>query len=171
MSENFISKFADQTAREAYTVTATKRGHIFYQLDDGSYWRAIATGTGATVWERVTGGSKVVIAMPAEAALNGTGTTYMACPVAGKVTDIRTVLNGAVDSNGGPTLTFSINTTAITGGVVTIAASSAAGAIDSATPTAANTVAITDYIKCVAADNGQLNAVTASVFVTIEQYS
>lgn len=171
MSENYLGKFADATAREAYSIKATERGHLFNQLDDGSYWRALATGAGAANWERVSGSSKVVITMPDQAALDGTATTYVPIPVAGKVTKIWSTLLGAL-TGGDPTLTFSINTTAITSGVITIAnASSAAGDMDSCTPSAANTVAAGDYIKCVVAANGQTNAVGAVVAIEIDQYS
>lgn len=70
-------------------------------------------------------------------------------PVAGRVESIRTATYGATTAGADAVLTFSVNSDAITGGVVTIASSSATGTIDSATPTAANDVAVTDYIKMV----------------------
>ena len=71
-------------------------------------------------------------------------------PVAGTIVSIRTVeVEGGVSSNDA-TCTFKIGTTAITDGVVTIATSgSAAGVKDSATPTAANVLAVGDAINCV----------------------
>ena len=58
--------------------------------------------------------------------------------IAGKIVEIRTALNGAIGT-ADAVLTGKISGTAITGGVVTIAtASSAAGDIDTAEPTAAN---------------------------------
>lgn len=71
-------------------------------------------------------------------------------PYAGTISKIYTVLRaGAVTSNDA-VLTFRINTTNITNGVVTIANSgSAAGDIDSASPSAANAVVAGDYLSCV----------------------
>lgn len=67
-------------------------------------------------------------------------TYYVVCPNAGTISKIWTVIDGAV-STADITVTASIGATAVTDGVVTIAtAASAAGDVDSATPSAANTV-------------------------------
>lgn len=65
---------------------------------------------------------------------------YLVCPHAGTISKIWTVTDGAV-STADITITAAIGVTGVTNGVVTIAtAASAAGDIDSATPTAQNTV-------------------------------
>ena len=65
---------------------------------------------------------------------------YLLSPHAGTITKIWTVIDDAV-STADITITAAIGATGITNGVVTIATSgSAAGDIDSATPTALNTV-------------------------------
>ena len=65
---------------------------------------------------------------------------YLVSPYAGAIKTIQTVTDGVV-STADITITPKIGSTAVTGGVVTIAtASSAAGDVDSATPSAANTV-------------------------------
>jgi len=65
---------------------------------------------------------------------------YAVCPHAGDIKKIWTVTDGAV-STADITVTAAIGVTPVTNGVVTIAtAASAAGDVDSATPTAANTV-------------------------------
>lgn len=65
---------------------------------------------------------------------------YAVSPHAGTISKIWTVTNGAV-ATADITITAAIGATPVTNGVVTIAtAASAAGDIDSATPTAANTV-------------------------------
>lgn len=70
-------------------------------------------------------------------------------PVAGDIEDLQSVLEEAALAGGDATLTFSINGTPITTGVVTITQSgSAAGDVDSASPSAANTVAVDDVIEC-----------------------
>lgn len=65
---------------------------------------------------------------------------YVVCPHAGTISKIWTVTDGAVGT-ADITVTAAIGATGVTNGVVTIAtAGSAAGDVDSATPTAANTV-------------------------------
>lgn len=67
-------------------------------------------------------------------------TYYLLSPVAGTISKIYTVTDGAVGT-ADITITGKIGSTAITNGAVTIAtAASAAGDIDVATPTAANTI-------------------------------
>ena len=65
---------------------------------------------------------------------------YLIAPHAGDIAKIWTVTDGAV-ATADITITAAIGATPVTGGVVTIAtAGSAAGDVDSATPSAANTV-------------------------------
>ena len=66
--------------------------------------------------------------------------TFVPVPDGGKVIKIFTALQGAIGTaNGG--ITFEIGGTAITGGGITVTQSgSAAGDVDTATPTAANRV-------------------------------
>lgn len=65
---------------------------------------------------------------------------YAVCPHAGTIAKIWTVTDGAVGT-ADITVTAAIGVTGVTNGVVTIAtAGSAAGDVDSATPTAANVV-------------------------------
>lgn len=68
-------------------------------------------------------------------------------PVAGTIDKIYSVINGAL-TTGDATLTGKIGATAITNGAITVTqAGSAAGDVDSATPTALNTVAVGDVIS------------------------
>ena len=68
-------------------------------------------------------------------------------PVAGTIDKVYSVLNAAL-ATGDATLTGKIGASAITNGVITITESgSAAGDVDSATPSAAKTVAIGDVIS------------------------
>lgn len=68
-------------------------------------------------------------------------------PVAGDIAKLYSVTNGAL-TTGDATLTVSINGTPVTTGVLTVTQSgSAAGDVDSATPTAAKTVAVGDVIE------------------------
>jgi hypothetical protein len=84
----------------------------------------------------------------------------------GKIKKITAVSPAAI-TGANNVLTASIGTVAVTGGVVTmLLASSAAGDIFSATPTALNSFSPTDYIKIVS-DGGASNAVLP-VVVTLE---
>jgi len=81
------------------------------------------------------------------ATLVGTGVTRVVAPKAGTITKIYSVISGALGT-GDATLTASIGGAAVTGGVVTITQSgSAAGDVDSATPTALNTFAAGDVLE------------------------
>jgi hypothetical protein len=73
--------------------------------------------------------------------------TRVVAPVGGKITKIWTVLNAAL-ATGDATLTGKINGSNITTGVLTVTQSgSAAADVDSAVPTALNTVAAGDVIS------------------------
>jgi copper homeostasis protein CutC len=81
-------------------------------------------------------------------------TYFVVAPHAGDITKIYTVTDGVV-STADITITAKIGSTGITNGVVTIAtAASAAGDVDSATPTAANTVTAGQAINFVVAGGG-----------------
>jgi copper homeostasis protein CutC len=81
-------------------------------------------------------------------------TYYMVAPHAGDITKIYTVIDGVV-STADITITAKIGSTGITNGVVTIAtAASAAGDVDVATPTAANTVTAGQAINFVVTGGG-----------------
>ena len=73
---------------------------------------------------------------------------WVVAPIAATIDKIWSALHAAITTNDA-ILTFDIGGVAITDGVVTIGnAASAPGDIDSATPSALNTVAAGDLIKC-----------------------
>ncbi len=81
-------------------------------------------------------------------------TYYLVSPHAGTISKIYTVTDGVV-STADITVTANIGVTAVTTGVVTIAtAASAAGDVDSATPTAANVVTAGQAMNFVVAGGG-----------------
>lgn len=99
-------------------------------------------------------------------ALGTAKTRYVVCPVEGKVVQVFSALDVAVD--GDNVLTFAIAGTAITGGTVTHASSgSAAGEVKSCVPTAANTVLKGQALS--AATDGGGNAGQARVTFLIDQ--
>lgn len=81
-------------------------------------------------------------------------TYYVVSPHAGTISKIYTVTDGAVGT-ADITVTANIGATPVTNGVVTIAtAASAAGDVDSATPTAANVVTAGQAINFVVTGGG-----------------
>ena len=83
----------------------------------------------------------------------------------GKIVNIHSVINGAIGTADAD-LTAKIGGVAVTGGVITVAtASSAAGDVDSATPTGANSFTSAQAIE-IETDGASTN--TVEVTVTIE---
>ncbi len=91
---------------------------------------------------------------------------YVPAPVAGTVTKVQSVIDAAI-SGADATLTTKIGGTAITGGALTVANSgSAAGDVDTATPTGANTVAVGDALE-VETDGASTGTAKATVLFEI----
>lgn len=91
---------------------------------------------------------------------------HLPSPVAGTISKITTIINGAI-TTANAILTGRIGSTAITGGAVTIPFSgSAAGQVNSATPTALNTVAVGNNINFTS-NNASINTVRATIVVEI----
>ena len=83
--------------------------------------------------------------------------TFVPVPDSGKIIKIITALQGAI-SGGDAAISFEIGGTAVTGGGITVANSgSAAGDVDTATPTAANEVAEDGTIEMIT-DGGSTGA-------------
>ena len=94
-------------------------------------------------------------------------TYYLICPHAGTISKIYSVIDAAV-STADITITANIGAVAVTDGVVTIAtAGSAAGDVDSATPSAANAVTAGAAINLVVAGGGSGGAPRIHVVVVI----
>lgn len=94
-------------------------------------------------------------------------TYYLVSPVAGDISKIYTVIDGVV-STADITVTAKIGNTGVTNGVVTITQSgSAAGDVDSATPSAANTVTAGQAMNFVVAGGGSGGAPRIHVVVMI----
>jgi len=98
--------------------------------------------------------------------ISSAAVVYLPSPVAGTITKITTIINGAI-ATANAILTGRIGSTAITSGAVTIPFSgSAAGQVNSATPTALNTVAVGNNINFTA-NNASTNTVRATIVVEI----
>ena len=93
------------------------------------------------------------------------GQKYVVPGFRGKIKKAWSVINGAIGTADAD-LTLKIGGTAVTGGVITVAtASSAAGDVDSCTPSGANTFTVGDAIE-VETDGASTN--TVEVVVTLE---
>lgn len=87
--------------------------------------------------------------------------------IAGDITKIHSVISGAIAS-ADCGLSFEIGGTPITGGNITIAnAGSAAGDVDTATPSAANTITADQPIEIIS-DGASTNNVNATITFTID---
>jgi len=93
------------------------------------------------------------------------GSAYVVAPDAGKIIKIQSVLGGAI-ATADAEITTEINGTAVTGGAITIAtASSAAGDVDNAQPTALSSVSEGDVIEIIT--NGASTNTVAATFTVI----
>lgn len=85
----------------------------------------------------------------------------------GRIVKAHSVINGAI-ATANAVLTLKIGGTAVTGGTITVAtASSAAGDVDSCTPTGANTFDADDAIE-VETDGASTNTVECVVTLEVE---
>ena len=113
------------------------------------------------------GANLVVVSVPDAAALDGTAPVRVVSPVDGTITKIYSVIDGAL-TTGNATLTAAINGNAVPNGVVTVTqAGSAAGDVDVASPSAANTVAAGDLIAITPGGTNDA-ARTAAITLLIE---
>ena len=93
---------------------------------------------------------------------------WVVAPHAGTITAIYSVINGAIIT-ADATITAEIATVAVTGSSITIAHSgSAAGTVDSSTPTAANVVTAGQAIEIIT-DGGSTNTVRATFSIVISR--
>lgn len=93
---------------------------------------------------------------------------YVVAPFAGTITKIYSVIDAAI-TGANATITPSIGGVSITGGAITIAQSgSAAGDVDSCTPSAANTVNAGQAIK-IESDGASTNTCKAEFTIVIQR--
>lgn len=98
--------------------------------------------------------------------ISAAASSWAVSPVAGDITNIWTVIDTAI-TVADAAITFEIATVAVTGAGITIATSgSAAGTVDSSTPTALNTVAAGGAIEIIT-DGGSTDASKAVVLIEI----
>lgn len=133
-----------------------------------------ADGAGGTSWSKITEDNidtsdikninKIYLNYEI-ADINTAASYYVVAPLGGTISKIWTVLHGAT-SSADTTIKLQLNNVDVTNSTVTIAQSgSAAGDVDSATPSGANTVAQGGAIEIVCGGEG---ASTVAVTVCIE---
>lgn len=94
--------------------------------------------------------------------ISTSGSTFVVCPIAGTISKIYSTINNAI-TVGDAGLSFELAGVAVTGGGITVAYDgSAAGDVDSATPTAANTVTAGQAIEIIS-DGGSTTACEATI--------
>lgn len=115
------------------------------------------------------GANKVALHLHIDNLVGADATVYrLVSPVAGDINAIHSVLNAPL-ATGNATITAAIGATPITNGVVTITqAGSAAGDVDSATPSAAKTVSIGDVIHFTVGGTNDDADATADITILIE---
>lgn len=97
--------------------------------------------------------------------LSTASSTYVATPVAGTITKVYSVLHTAI-TTADATITVKPGGSAATGGTITVTQSgSAAGDVDSCTPTAGNSVTAGGYLEI---ETDGASSTTARVTLTIE---
>lgn len=149
-----VANIATALAASADAASLLPKGSavLITSLESGSVaaaWYLVTAnaGTSLTLASAATVGTAGLIPLVCPPVTLADGSTILLAPgFAGTVKGITTVARGQVSTNAA-VCTFKIGTTAITNGVVTIAAAGAAGDVDSATPTAANVFTATDYLQ------------------------
>lgn len=172
MRKHFLSLIAGLFALLA---TAALAQNVPISIDQGG--AILRVGSGGTV--QVESGGAILA--PGGTSLTQTvlcldiadgsadATYYLVSPHAGTISKIYTVTDGAVGT-ADITVTGRIGSTAITNGAVTIATtSSAAGDVDSATPTAANTITAGAALNFVVAGGGSGGSPRVHVVVVIDR--
>jgi hypothetical protein len=126
----------------------------------------VANGAGSGVWTTLSNANKVYITARLED-ISTAKSVFVVPGVAGDVSKIYSVIDGAIAS-ADCGLSFEIAGTPITSGGITIANSgSAAGDVDSSTPSAANTITAGQAIEIIS-DGASTNTVNATITLVID---
>lgn len=126
----------------------------------------IADGAGSGTWTTLVNANKAYITARLED-ISTAKSVFVVPGVAGDVSKIYSVIDGAI-ATADCALSFEIAGTAITSGGITIAYSgSAAGDVDSSTPSAANTITAGQAIEIIT-DGASTNTVNATITFVID---
>lgn len=126
----------------------------------------IANGSGGAVFTDVNNTNKVFVTHTIDD-ISTAGSYWVLPGIAGTITDIGSVINGAI-ATADATLSFEIGGVAITSGNIVIAnAGSAAGDVDTSSPSALNVITATDPIEMIT-DGASTNIVAATITFIID---
>lgn len=165
----------------ADAITNAARGQLCYLVDDQTVALTDASGTRsiagviedvetAGVWVRMgecESPRKTVVEVTITDVSAASDSTFGYAPFAGRVTKVFSILGGAI-TGADSAVTSKIGATAITGGALTIAnASSAAGDLDVAHPTALNVVSLGSKLWA-STDGASTGTQTLRVYFEIE---
>jgi hypothetical protein len=123
----------------------------------------IANGSGSGSWTAADNNIYLILELDD---ISTASSTWLPSPCTGTVSSIQTIIHGAITS-ADAIVTAEINGTLITDSSITVAqSSSAAGDVDSSTPSAANTLAIGNKIEIIT-NGGSTNAVRMTAVLTV----
>lgn len=126
----------------------------------------VANGAGGGVWTNIKNLNTVEVHYKMEG-INTMASHWIVPGVAGNITKIHSVIDQAI-ATADTVLTFEIGGVLITGSTITITqAGSAAGDVDSSTPSAANTITADTAVEMIT-DGGTTTAATATITFTID---
>ena len=123
----------------------------------------IANGAGSGTWTAADNSIYLTLELDD---ISTASSTWLPSPCTGTIASIQTILHGAISASDA-TITAEINGTLVTSSSITVAQSgSAAGDVDSSTPSAANTLAVGDKIEVIT-DGGSTTAARLTIVLTV----
>ena len=123
----------------------------------------IANGAGSGTWTAADNSIYLTLELDD---ISTASSTWLPSPCTGTIASIQTILHGAISASDA-TITAEINGTLVTDSSITVAQSgSAAGDVDSSTPSAANTLAVGDKIEVIT-DGGSTTAARLTIVLTV----
>jgi len=123
----------------------------------------IANGSGSGAWTNADNNIYLQLELDD---VSSASSTWLPSPCTGTISKIQTILHGAI-AGSDATITCELNGSLVTSSSITVAQSgSAAGDIDSSTPSGANTLAVGTKIEVITS-GASTNAVRLSIVLTI----
>jgi hypothetical protein len=123
----------------------------------------IANGSGSGTW--TSGDNNIYLQLELDD-VSSASSTWLPSPCTGTITKIQTILHGAI-AGSDAAITSELNGVAVTGGALTITQSgSAAGDIDTTSPSNNRTLAVGTKIEIIT-DGGSTNAIRLSIVLTV----
>lgn len=146
-------------------------GSIWADTTNDEAYVCLDASDGAAVWHKLTNQTQTIVTHPLP--LDADGVFHVCVPYACTITELRSAVSGATTTTDeAATIQAAVGTagsfTDTTNGLLTIAGASVVGTVDTATPTANNTLAANEVIELTVTDGSQVEAATAIVTIVIE---